>query len=105
MSYFCDWPFVRVFFVVLAVLFVCGAGISGGAYARVDMQNGHEGDPGDSYDLVSGGNGDPDDGFDIVGGGGDPANAIGSSLVEKFVFFQNPVFAGLVQHNRRILGC
>jgi len=31
--------------------------VPGGAFARVDLKNGHEGDPGDSYDIVSGGGG------------------------------------------------
>lgn len=82
-----EMPFVQVFIVVLVVLFVCGAGLPGNAFARVYMQNGHEGDPEDSYDVIGGGSGDSDDGLDVVGGGA----TNGSSLLpgEKSVSAQS----------------
>jgi len=85
-----------VFFVVFVILFVWGTGVPEGALARVELQNGHEGDPQDGMGVVSGGNGDPDDGFDVVGDGGDPTNGIGSPLVDEFIFCQNSAIDGAI---------
>jgi len=83
MNHFREMLFVRVFFVVLVALFVWGVGVPEGVFARVDLQNGHEGDPEDGMDLVSGGGGDPTDGHD-------------SSQDEKFVFSQDSAFDGMI---------
>ncbi len=64
MLYFREMSFVRALLVALVVLFVVGAGVPEGALARVEMQNGHEGDPTDGHDVVSGGSGDPGDAND-----------------------------------------
>lgn len=58
MKNFCEMPVVRALLVALVVLFVWGAGVPEGALARVEMQNGHEGDPLDGSDIIGGGGGD-----------------------------------------------
>ena len=66
MKNFREISVLRVLLVALLVLVVFGAGVPSGAFARVEMQNGHEGDPQDGMDIVSGGGGDQEDGRDLV---------------------------------------
>jgi len=54
---FCEGFSVKALLVALVVLFVCGVGLPGEVVARVEMQNGHEGDPQDGMDVVRGGGG------------------------------------------------
>ena len=61
MNNFRGMPCVRALLVALVFLFVFGAVVPGGAWARVEMQNGHEGDPEDGFDIVGGGSGDQGD--------------------------------------------
>ena len=51
---FREMPFVWVLSVALVVLFVFGAG---GAVAKVEKLNGHEGDPEDGLEAIGGGSG------------------------------------------------
>lgn len=71
MKNYCEVGFVRSVMALLLVLMVLGAGMPGEAFARVDMQNGHEGDPDDGMDIVGGGSGDPTDGHDSSRGSND----------------------------------
>lgn len=57
MNNFREMSFVRSLLVALVVLFVLGAGVPRGALARVEIANGHEGDPQDGMDIVGGGSG------------------------------------------------
>ena len=57
MNNFRGMPCVRALLMALVVVFVFGAVVPGGAWARVEMQNGHEGDPTDTHDVVGGGSG------------------------------------------------
>ncbi len=70
MSNFHEMPFVRALLVALVVLFVVGAGMPGGALARVEMRNGHEGDPDDSLDIIGGGGGEDGDNWPDAEGKG-----------------------------------
>ncbi len=62
MKNFCEMPVVKVLLVALVVLFVWGLVVPEGALARVQMRDGHEGDPEDGFDFMGGGSGGGNDG-------------------------------------------
>ena len=60
MNYFREIPLLRVLFLALVFVVCFGVLGSGVAFAKHEMQNGHEGDPGDGNDIVGGGGGESD---------------------------------------------
>ncbi len=69
MNNFREMPFVRALLVALVVVVCFGVLGTGEAFAKYEMQNGHEGDPDDGMDVVGGGGGEGysgDDSGDFV---------------------------------------
>ena len=90
MKNFREMPFVRALLVALVVVFVWGVGMPGGAFARMEMQNGHEGDPLDGSDIVG-------------GGGGDDPNGPDEPLSFKYVKSENIFDYSFGQYDERLL--